>query len=197
MVRRLLERVGQLQQLRLGKRASQQLDAHGHPIVGKPGWHRDRRQSRCGAGVAVAAGLRLTNSRRRPSQRRVDQRGDAIVVHRLEQRLAKLRLLGRHRAVFIRVERGHVIGSAEAPLDGRMKQSLLEDFRQAVYRRAWRAREILVQVKLELERDQRHIAFSRHRRQRHVHRLSPLLLHSLHRGSHDAADPLVVRGVAK
>src|SRR5438093_6136084 len=87
MTRRLLIRIGQLDQQRLAPRASQQLDADRQAIGREAAGHDDRRQAGIGAEVTVGAGLLLAGHVRLAADRRIGEGVEPVVGHRLEDRL--------------------------------------------------------------------------------------------------------------
>ena len=132
---RLLPRVGVLQQLRFFPRAAEQFERDRQSIGAETGRHRDRRQSRRRAQLAVGAALRFANQRRLAAQRRVGERIDAQLFERGQHRGAQRAALDHRLAIVLGLALLRLVAQAERRVELGVIQAAIENLAERLHRR--------------------------------------------------------------
>src|SRR5215469_5118886 len=152
----LLVGVREFDQLRFTPCSSEQLEPDRQSVWGEAARDNDGRQPGIGAELAVAAHLRLADHVRLAADRRIGERLDAVIGHRLQDRLPKDVPLDDVGKIFLRVAGFDGLRVAQVRLDRRVKFPGGQYLFERSHRCAWVCGQISVEVELEvLPQDQK------------------------------------------
>ena len=198
MAGRLLEGVGEPNQVGLGEPAADHLQPDGHAVGGVSGRYGDGGQSRDRAEGAVAAGLRLPHRAGGLADGGIEERRQIVLV---EQRLdggPRHVAPGQPRAVVVGVEGLHLERRAEAAVDDLVVEPELDQLGQRTHRSVRGRGQIGVEVAPELEADHRRLLQERPQiGLAYVDDRGPRGGHRFRRGLDDGADGTLGAGVAQ